>query len=116
VEPLFLSERQGKRPMGVYLCHAKRIHVVYDFFDVCLGLEGFKKLREMVSSLLVDPGSASSFALHFACAGISVPLDDLLTLRGVLDEAMDRVVELELEDETRSDPHVGNDWYEVGTN
>ena len=36
--------------MGVYVCESKRIHVVYDFFDVCLCVNGFKRLHENVTT------------------------------------------------------------------
>ncbi len=104
MDPHFLSEKRGERPMGVYVCESKRIHVVYDFFDVCLCLDGFKRLHENVSSLLRDSNSvAPSYLLRFACASVSIRADDMLHLYGILDEAMDRVVLLDLEKDLRKD-------------
>ena len=112
MEPDFLSERCGDKPMGVYLCHAGRIHVVFDFFDVCLCLDGFNRLQENVSNLLSGSGAiVSTYILRFACASISVRAEDLLRLREVLDEAKERIELLDLKVEAESsdsaDYHVG---------
>ena len=56
------------------------------------------------SSLLRDSNSvAPSYLLRFACASVSIRADDMLHLYGILDEAMDRVVLLDLEKDLRKD-------------
>lgn len=104
--------------MGVYLCRASRIHIVFDFFDVCLGLDGFKRLRKGVSSLMSNPeGFAQRYKLHFSCASISIQIDDLLELSGILDEAMDSVVLLGLEEELKDHASVEQmGLYQLGAN
>ena len=102
MKPDFLSQKRGERPMGVYICPSKRLHVVYDFFDVCLCLDGFKQLHEGVTNLVVGSDSvASSYVLRFACASVSIRADDILHLYQILDEALDRIVLLDLEKELR---------------
>ena len=89
--------------MGVYLCESKRIHVVYDFFDVCLCVNGFKRLHENVTNLLNNSQIvAPSYILKFACASISVSAENLLHLTRILDEAMDRLVLLDIEKDLKS--------------
>ena len=79
MDPHFLSEKRGERPIGVYLCKSKRIHVVYDFFDVCLCLDGFKRLHKNVTALLSGSSNiAPSYVLRFACASVSIRADDIL--------------------------------------
>lgn len=104
--------------MGVCLCHASRIHVVFDIFDVCLGLDGFKRLRESVSSLMSNPeGFAQRYTLYFACASIFIQIDNLLELSGILDEVMDSVVLMGLEEELKDHASVEQmGLYQLGAN
>ena len=101
--PKFLSEKRGERPMGVYVCELKRIHLVYDFFDVCLCLNGLRRLQENVTNLLTNSDPvAPSYVLRFACASISILAEDLLRLTAILEEAMDKLVLLDIEKELKS--------------
>ena len=117
MDPHFLSEKRGERPIGVYLCKSKRIHVVYDFFDVCLCLDGFKRLHKNVTALLSGSSNiAPSYVLRFACASVSIRADDILHLHGILDEAMDRLVLLDLEKELQKKETTEFERYTVSLN
>lgn len=103
--------------MGVYVCPSNRLHVVYDFFDVCLCLDGFRRLHESVGSMVSDSTRvAPAYVLRFACASVSIGTEDLLHLFQILDEAMDRVVLLDLEEQLCKSEHRRFDPDPIGPN
>ena len=102
--------------MGVYICESGRIHMVYSFFDVCLCVDGFRRLYEGISKMMsISEPWAPSYVLRFACASISVPMDDLFGLYEVLGDAMDRIVLQDLEGDLQAKP-ISFEPYRINAN
>ena len=101
----FLSANKGEQSMGVYVCPSSRVHLVYGYFDVCMSLEDFKALCLSVDRGITDwVGKDDPFILNFCCSTVCITSDDVFRLRQTLDDALDKVVLLDIEEDLDSSP------------